>query len=161
MALPFLWVSGIKEAYKGLLNGNILEGVKDAWNPIFLRDSERKEIWCDMACLRIYQFATGCLRCLDASPNIKMNRLAEMSCSRYWIERALEDAKGKVRGWLGWHHHMTMVLLAMQVKWKDKAPMLTIQDVREILEVLGIVKRKHKARESARKSHHKRKSKPN
>ncbi|MCW3129895.1 MAG: hypothetical protein N2V75_07350 [Methanophagales archaeon] len=115
-----------------------------------------------------------------------MNRLAEMSCSRYWIERALEDAKGEVsmaeyevRGWLGWHHHMTMVLLAMlflltlQVKWKDKAPMLTIQDVREILEVilprrritkeeiLEIVKRKHKARESARKSHHKRKSKPN
>ena len=55
---------------------------------------------------------------------------------------------------------MTMVLLAMQVKWKDKAPMLTIQDVREILEVilpreritekeiLEIVKRKHKARES-------------
>ncbi len=48
----------------------------------------------------------------------------------------------EVRGWLGWHHHMTMVLLAMlfllilQLKWKDKAPMLTIQDVREILEVI-------------------------
>jgi len=39
------------------------------------------------------RFATGCL---DASPNTKMNRLAEMSCSRYWIERALEDAKGEV-----------------------------------------------------------------
>jgi len=73
-----------------------------------------------------------------------------MSCSRYWIERAFEDAKGEVgmvdyevRGWLGWHHHMTMVLLAMlflltmRMKWKDKA------------------------RESARKSHHKRNSKPN
>ena len=47
------------------------------------------------------------------------------------------------------------------------------QDVREILEVilpgrrmtekeiLEIVKRKHKARESTRKSHHKRKSRPN
>jgi SRSO17 transposase len=70
-----------------------------------------------------------------------------MSCSRYWIERAFEDAKGgtgmadyEVRGWFGWHHHMTMVLLAMlfplilQVKWKDKAPLLTIRDVREILE---------------------------
>ena len=51
--------------------------------------------------------------------------------------------------------------------------MLTIQDVREILgvilprrgitkkNILEIVKRKHKARESARKSHHKRNSKPN
>jgi len=27
LALPFLWVSGIKEAYKGLLNGDILVGV--------------------------------------------------------------------------------------------------------------------------------------
>jgi len=66
-----------------------------------------------------------------------------------------------------------LFLLTLQLKWKDKAPMLTIQDVREILEVilprrritkkeiLEIVKRKHKARESARKSHHKRKSKPN
>ena len=26
--MPFHWVSGIKEAYKGLLNGDILEGVK-------------------------------------------------------------------------------------------------------------------------------------
>jgi len=40
-----------------------------------------------------------------------------MSHSRYWIERAIQDAKGEagldeyqVRGW---HHHMTMVLLAM------------------------------------------------
>ena len=28
MASLFHWVSGIKEAYKGLLNGDILEGVK-------------------------------------------------------------------------------------------------------------------------------------
>jgi len=71
-----------------------------------------------------------------------------------------------------------LFLLTLQLKWKDKAPMLTIQDVREILEVilprrritekeiLEIVKQKHKARESARKSHHKRnhkrkKSRPN
>ena len=29
MASLFHWVSGIKEAYKGLLNGDILEGVKE------------------------------------------------------------------------------------------------------------------------------------
>jgi len=121
----------------------------------------------------------------NAPANTKIKRLAEMSCSRYWIERAFEDAKGElgmadyeVRGWLGWHHHMTMVLLAMlfllilHLKWKGEAPLLTIQDVREILEVvlprkvvtneelLNRIERKHKARESARKSHHKRNSKP-
>jgi SRSO17 transposase len=176
----------------------------DAWEHTFLRDTERKELWCDLACLRVCQVrdelpgpeswlilrkdANGekKYQLSNASPNTKLNRLAEMSCSRYWIERALEDAKGEVgmadyevRGWLGWHHHMTLVLLAMltllmlQLKWKDKAPMLTIQDVREILEVilprrritekdiLEIIKKKHKVRASARKSHHKRNSKPN
>jgi hypothetical protein len=111
------------------------------------------------------------------SPNATMKRLAEMSCSRYWIERAFEDAKGEVRGWTGWHHHMTMVLLVMlfllilQLKWKDKAPMLTIQDVRDILEVilpkriitdqgiLELIDEKHNARESARRLHHKKNSK--
>ena len=171
---------------------------------VFLRDTERKELWCNMVCLRVYQVREGLpgpeswliilwddngevkYQLSNASPGTKMKRLAEMSCSRYWIERALEDAKGEVgmadyevRGWLGWHHHMTMVLLAMlfllilHVKWKDKAPLLTIQDVREILEVvlprkvitkeelLKMIKGKHKARESARRSHHKRNSKPN
>jgi SRSO17 transposase len=170
---------------------------------VFLRDTERKELWCNMVCLRVYQVREGLpgpeswliirrddngevkYQLSNASPGTKMKRLAEMSCSRYWIERALEDAKGEVgmadyevRGWLGWHHHMTMVLLAMlfllilHVKWKDKAPLLTIQDVREILEVvlprkvitkeelLKMIKGKHKARESARRSHHKRNNKP-
>jgi SRSO17 transposase len=172
------------------------------WEHIFLRDTERKELWCDMVCLRVYQVRDELpgreswliirkddngemkYQLSNASPNATMKRLAEMSCSRYWIERAFEDAKGEVgmadyqvRGWTGWHHHMTMVLLAMlfllilQLKWKDKAPMLTIQDVRAILEVilpkriitdqgiLDIIDEKHKARESARRSHHKKNSK--
>ncbi|KAF5431784.1 SRSO17 transposase, partial [Candidatus Methanophagaceae archaeon] len=170
---------------------------------IFLRDTERKELWCNLVCLRVYPVRDELpgpeswliirwddngevkYQLSNAPADTKINRLAEMSCSRYWIERAFEDAKGEVgmadyevRGWLGWHHHMTMVLLAMlfllvlQLKWKGKAPLLTIQDVREILEVvlprkvvtkeklLKRIERKHKARESARKSHHKRNSKP-
>jgi SRSO17 transposase len=170
---------------------------------IFLRDTERKELWCNMVCLRVYPVRDELpgpeswliirwddngevkYQLSNAPANTKIKRLAEMSCSRYWIERAFEDAKGElgmadyeVRGWLGWHHHMTMVLLAMlfllilHLKWKGKAPLLTIQDVREILEVvlprkvvtkeelLKRIERKHKARESARKSHHKRNSKP-
>lgn len=95
------------------------------------------------------------------------------------MERAIEDAKGEsgladyeVRGWCGWHHHMTMTLLAMlfllqlSLHWREKAPMLTIQDVREILEVilpkrkstpqeiLKLIEQKHRARDSAKRSHH-------
>ena len=38
---------------------------------------------------------------------------------RYWVERALQDAKSQagldeyqVRQWNGWHHHVTLVMLA-------------------------------------------------
>ncbi len=53
----------------------------DAGEHTFLRDTERKELWSDMA--------------RNASSNTKMSRLAEMSCSRYWIERGLKTRKGR------------------------------------------------------------------
>ncbi len=86
------------------------------------------------------------------------------------VKLALADYE--FRGWRGWHHHMTMTILAMlfllelQLDWKPKAPNLTIQDVREILEVilprremtpdeiLKIIQQKHKAKLSARRSKH-------
>lgn len=85
-------------------------------------------------------------------------RLAAMSHSRFFVECAIEDAKGQagedeyqLRGWSGWHHHMTLTFLAMlflkdvvdaqhplelQINWKPKAPRLTLVDVREILSVI-------------------------
>jgi len=101
-----------------------------------------------------------------------------MQCRRYWVERALEDAKGEagldqyqIKGWTGWHHHMTMTLLAMlfllqlTLNFRQKAPMLTLQDAREILEeflprksyspaeFIQLLAQKHQARLSARRSH--------
>ena len=39
---------------------------------------------------------------------------------RYWVEASFEEGKGEVgldeyevRGWVGWHHHMTLSLLAL------------------------------------------------
>jgi len=124
-----------------------------------------------------YQFS-------NASVDTSIERLGQMSCSRYWIERAFQDAKGnagmadyQVRSWTGWHHHMVMTMLAMlfimdmQIKWGKKASMLSVMDVKEIFEVimpkkeftkeevLAIIKEKHRARLSARKSHHRRNKK--
>ena len=49
-----------------------------------------------------------------------MPRLAQMQGQRFWIERIFEDAKGEcdladypALGWRAWHHHVTMVMLAM------------------------------------------------
>ena len=173
------------------------------WNRVFLRDTERKELWCEIAVLRVYPVRDGLpgkevwliIRKEDGEKRTKyqlsnapndttLERLAEMSCSRFWIERALEDAKGvgladyQVRGWVGWHHHMAMTMLAMlfllmcMLDWGEKAPMLTLQDVKEILEVIlpreeitaqdiiELIEKKHKARYSAKRSHHKRSNPP-
>ena len=117
----------------------------------------------------------------NASPDTSIDRLAQMSGSRYWIERTFEDVKGiagladyQVRSWTGWHHHMTMTVLAMlyllllTMKLGRKAEFLTVQDAKEILEVVmpkrkitheeivQLIFEKHKRRLSARRSHHRR-----
>ena len=56
----------------------------------------------------------------NAQAETAILRLAPMQGQRYWVERAFEDAKGKCGladyqavGWRSWHHHVTMVMLAM------------------------------------------------
>jgi SRSO17 transposase len=56
----------------------------------------------------------------NAPADTKRERLAQMQGGRYWVERAFEDAKGECGladyqavGWRAWHHHVTMVMLAM------------------------------------------------
>lgn len=189
---------------------------ENAWQRLFLRDTERKQLWCSLAALRIYPVLDGLpgpqqwllvrkdegqqeinYQLCNAPASTPITRLGQMSASRYWIERAIEDAKClvgltpipkvmsnqqkegeagladyEVRGWRGWHHHMTMTLLAMlfllqlSLHWQEKAPRLTVQDVREILavilpkreitpqEILKLIEQKHRARDSAKRSHH-------
>jgi SRSO17 transposase len=168
------------------------------WTRMYIRDTERGQLWSWLAFLRVYPVRKQLpgpetwliLRKDEGEKKLKyqfcnapsdapLERLAEMSHSRYWMERAIQDAKGEagladyeLRSWRGWHHHMTMTILAMlfllelQLDWKPKAPNLTIQDVREILEVilpkremtpeeiLKLIQQKHKSRVSARRSKH-------
>jgi SRSO17 transposase len=171
------------------------------WHRVYVRDTERGELWSNMACLRVYPVRESLpgpcswlilridegenkrkYQLCNAPENTAIERLAEMSHSRYWIERAIQDAKGEagmdeyqLRGWQGWHRHMTMTFLAMlfllelHLDWKPKASFLSLKDVREILEVIlpkrkfdsneviELIKQKHKARYSARRSKRKQK----
>ena len=168
------------------------------WTRLSVRETERGWLIADFAAFRVWHSVdnlpfqevwlvlrrsvgeNGTIRFAfsNAPQKTPLTRLAMMQCRRYWVERALEDAKGEagldpyqVRGWTGWHHHMTMTLLAMlfllqlTIQFRDRAPLLTLQDAREILEkflprksyspkeFVELLKQKHQARLSARRSH--------
>ena len=78
-----------------------------------------------------------------------LSRLAFMQGQRYWIERALQDAKQdvglgdyQVRGWRGWHHHMALVMMAMLFMLEERRlqhtthPLLSGTDIRALLNQL-------------------------
>lgn len=83
----------------------------------------------------------------NAPADIAVIDLARMAASRYWVERALQDAKGAVgmgeyqlRGWIGWHHHMALVMLAMlfmlqqKILLAEELPLLSAEDIVWIIE---------------------------
>lgn len=167
------------------------------WTLMKIRDTARGELWIKFAVLRVYrledelpvvqpvwlcirqELETGDLKFAfsNAPVNSPKMVLADKMCTRYWVERALEDAKGlaglaeyQVIGWRGWHHHMTMTMLAMlflltlRKNLVDQAPMLTLQDAKQILEMtlpkktltledaVKIIEKKHLNRYSSRNS---------
>jgi SRSO17 transposase len=73
-------------------------------------------------------------------------RLGQMQGHRYWVERTFEDAKGQcgladyqVLGWRAWHHHVTMVMLAMLFIAEQRAvhqPGVELLTPRDIVEML-------------------------
>jgi SRSO17 transposase len=63
----------------------------------------------------------------NASADTLVSELVKQGVHRYWIERTFQDAKSEAgmgdyqtRGWLGWHHHMALVMLAMLFLLKEK-----------------------------------------
>lgn len=82
----------------------------------------------------------------NADPKTSPERLAYMQAQRFWIERAFQDAKSElgmadyeVRGWRGWHHHMTLVCMAMlfllreRLSYSEQVPLLSCRDIVELL----------------------------
>jgi SRSO17 transposase len=79
----------------------------------------------------------------DDTPTL---HLAQRQGQRYWVERTFEDAKGEcgladyqALSWRAWHHHVTMVMLAMlfiaeqRVAHASTLALLTPRDIVEIL----------------------------
>lgn len=75
-----------------------------------------------------------------------IKELAYMQCHRFWVEHAFREAKQElgmtdyqVRGWLAWHHHMALVMMAMafslseKIVQKEEMPLLSASDIRLLL----------------------------
>jgi SRSO17 transposase len=82
----------------------------------------------------------------NCAKEVAWERLGYMQAQRFWIERSFQDAKSElgmaqyeVRGWRGWHHHMTLVCLAMLFILKERllmakeVPLLSARDIVELL----------------------------
>lgn len=83
----------------------------------------------------------------NAPESTKTKRLAFMQGQRYFVERALQDAKSEVgmshyqvRQWRGWHHHMLLSMVAllftaqMRSKHRLLSPLLSAYDVRILMQ---------------------------
>ena len=96
----------------------------------------------------------------NAPAVISPKTLAGMTAWRWPVETVIEESKGElgldhyeVRGWVGWHHHTTMTLLAhhflvrLRVNRGIVAPALTVSQVRKLLQVV-LPKREFNAQEA-------------
>ena len=137
------------------------------WTRCVLRDSTRGELRVDIAHKRVWAWdgEEARARCWhlmirrevgspktikyslsNAPVDTPLLRLAQMQGQRYWVERAFEDAKGEcgladyqALGWRSWHHHVTMVMLAMLFIAEQRVarqPGLELLTPRDIVEML-------------------------
>ena len=110
----------------------------------------------------------------NAPAETPTHRLAQMQAQRFWIERALQDAKSEsgladyqARKWRAWHHHMALVMMAMlfmleeRILQKDNHPLLSCSDIESLLrtflprrdiahdEVIRQMEKRHRKRQAA------------
>jgi SRSO17 transposase len=109
----------------------------------------------------------------NAPAETSLERLVQMQRQRFWIERSFEDGKSEsgladyqVRGWLPWHHHMALVMMAMlfmleeRLSQQESYPLLSCSDIEVLLaqflprrdRSVGEVVRQMEARHAARQS---------
>ena len=82
---------------------------------------------------------------LSNAKNEPLKEVVRVGSERHRIEEVLQEGKGEVglghyemRSWIGWHHHVTLTMLALwflvmeKRRIKKKTPAITVQQVRQI-----------------------------
>ncbi len=83
----------------------------------------------------------------NAPASTSLSELVRKHAGRYWIELSFQDAKTSVgmadyqaRGWIAWHHHMALVMLALLFLLKERRihantlDLLSCQDIVALLD---------------------------
>lgn len=119
MEQVWIWQKGSKQAHKATL--------------IIKRSVDVKEIKYSLT---------------NAPQSESLLNIAKAQGQRYWIERAFQDAKQncgmgdyQVRSWIGWRHHMALVLMAQlfTTEFRSKTPTepvpLSTRDIEVLLSI--------------------------
>lgn len=82
----------------------------------------------------------------NCPPEMPTISIARREAQRFWVERSFEDGKKEVSmgdyqttGWLAWHHHMALVMMAMlfatrtRMRYQSIVPLLSYYDICEML----------------------------
>lgn len=143
---------------------------EDAWKKVNIRETTKGKLPVEFAHATVWIWTAGEIeaRCWDlivqrdakskeeikyyfssTSQEVSSIQIVKDHAQRFWIERVFEDAKSEigmgeyqVRGWLGWNHHMTMVILATHFVTQNKEvivselPLISTRDIVEMLEVM-------------------------
>jgi SRSO17 transposase len=185
---------------KSIEVGEIVDSLSTKrWKTVTLRDTTRGVLKVRICRLQVYvwdgesekvkRWTLIVSKSLAKNPDTKISltnapkhktlrRLGWMQRQRYWIERVFEDAKSEcgmadyqVRKWSAWHHHMTLVMMAMlfmlseRIRHKDTRPLLSCSDIEELLarflprrdvteeEIIFQLEQRHLQRQKAIDSH--------
>ena len=139
---------------------------KTAWVRGTVKEGTKGPIVCDFAFVRVTEARQGLpgprlwlvMRRNVADPSVvkfyfsnapeavEPMELVRISGMRWPVEVTFAESKEELgmdqyetRSWLGWHHHMVLVMLAhhflvwVRLRWADRAPALTLAQVRLLL----------------------------
>jgi SRSO17 transposase len=158
----------LQASTKPVTVADLINGFRpEDWTRCILRDSTRGQLQVDIAHRRVWlwdgnEATPRCWHLIvrrevgspktikytlsNAPADTPLERLAQMQGQRYWVERAFQDGKGECGladyqavGWQAWHHHVTMVMLAMlfiaeqRVAHQPGLELLTPRDIVEML----------------------------
>jgi len=141
----------------------------EAWKPCLIKEGAKGPMVAEFVFLRVVTVCDDLpdrdhwlvlRRSLGEAPTVKYflnnapadtphTELVRVSAMRWPVETSIEEGKGEVgmddyqtRSWRGWHHHVTMTLLAhfflvrLRLKFREQAPALTVPQIRFLLQVV-------------------------